>query len=116
MAAISFGTMFFAKIKTHLFSSQRRKTTQHCIRKLNAKKKPAQPGQKEHRGTPMPVKQKLPRQVQLSIAEMNKRLKDPATTNDEAAKLMTGLAKFLTAVNRANQTPAEKQEASRFAA
>ena len=63
----------------------------------------------------MPVKQKFPRQVQLSIAEMNKRLKDPATTNEEAAKLMTGLAKFLTAVNRANQPPAEKKDASRFA-
>jgi hypothetical protein len=64
----------------------------------------------------MLVKQKLPRQVQLSIAEMNRRLKDPSTTNEEAAKLVTGLAKFLAAVNRANQPPAEQQEASRFAA
>ena len=54
----------------------------------------------------MPVKQKVPRQIQFTIAEMNKRLKDPSTTNEEAAKLMTGLAKFLT----------EKQDASRFAA
>jgi hypothetical protein len=83
------------------------------VRKVNAKNRPA--GQKD-RGAPMPVKQKFPRQVQLSIAEMNKRLKDPATTNEEAAKLMTGLAKFLTAVNRANQAPAEKKEPSRFAA
>jgi hypothetical protein len=47
---------------------------------------------------------------------MNKRLNDPSTTNEEAAKLMTGLAKYLAAVNRANQPPAEKHEASRFAA
>jgi hypothetical protein len=89
-------------------------TIQNSIGKMNAKNRPA--GQKEHIGPPMPTKQKLPRQIQFSIAEMNRRLKDPATTNEEAAKLMTGLAKFLTAVNRANQLPAEKQEASRFAA
>jgi hypothetical protein len=78
--------------------------------------KTAQPGRKSTEGIAMPQKQKFPRQVQYAVAEMNRRLKDPNTTNEEAAKLMTGLAKFLTAVNRANQPPAEKHEASRFAA